>query len=242
VTATTNDIRRAGREEGWLPASEEASHPLAALDAATVGQGVRLSVELGPRNRAGARHFRAFLETDELGRTLEPVLTGLHHAGPHPGQNWVEVTDFRGQVPVAGGDVEIPEAIDVQIVERLAALVPPGGHLMMEYESAHRRLTSRALAQGVPPVATPLGGMMFAAGCGVALRDWYTPAGGREGPRKLQGHRAVDVEHERRRYPTTLQALERFLEASAELDWDLQVRCRPLAEATVTVLRSRGLG
>lgn len=239
MTATANDRTR---EPGWLPAGAEPSHPLAALDAAEVGQGVRLSVELGPLSRGGARQFRAFLEAEDLGRTLEPVLLGLHHAGPHPGTNWVEVTDFRGHVPVTGGDVEVPEGIDVQIIERLAALVPPGGHLMMEYESAHRRVTARALAQRVPPVATPLGGMMFAAGCGVALRDWYAAEGGREGPRKLQGHRAVDVAHEQRRYPQVLADLERFLESSAELDWDLQVKCRPLAEATITVLRSRGLG
>ena len=230
------------RESPWRPAVEDPSHPLHPLEGAEVGQGVRLSVELGPLSRGGARHFRAYLDADGLGRTLEPVFLGLHHAGPYPGHNWVEVTHFEGQVPVASGTVEVPEGIDVQIVERLAALVPAGGHLMMEYESAYRRVTARALAQGVPPVATPLGGMLFAAGCGVAVRDWYIADGGREGPRKLQGARAVDVEHERRRYPALLADLERFMESSADLDWDLQVKCRPLAEATITVLRSRGLG
>ncbi len=243
-TANTESARHPEEPRGdlWRPAGSEPSHPLAALDAAEVGQGVGLSVELGPLNRAGARHFRAFLEADELGRTLAPVFEGLHHTGPYPAHNWVEVTHFRGHAPVAAGDVEVPEGIDVQIVERLAALVPPGGHLMMEYESDHRRVTARALAQRVPPVATPLGGMMFAAGCGVAFRDWYLAEGGREGPRKLQGHRAVDVAHEASRYPSMLADLERFLETSADLDWDLQVKCRPLAEATITVLRSRGLG
>lgn len=214
---------------------------LADLDGREVGQGVRLVVEVGPRSRMGARAYRAFLDAQELGRTLEPVITGLFHRGPHPTQNWVEVTEFRGQVPVAGGNVDVPEGIDVQIVESLASLVPPGGHLMMEYQSAHRRETARALAQGVPPVATPMGGMMYAAGCGVAFRDWYSADSGREGPRKLQGTRAVDHEHEVLRAPSMLAELEYFLAHSADLDWDLQVKCRPLAEATVTVLRSRGL-
>ncbi len=217
------------------------AHPLADLDASEVGQGVRLVVEAGPESRGGARYFRAFLDSQDLGRTLEPLLVGLHHEGAFPAQHWVEVTDFRGQVPVPGGEVEIPEGIDMQVIEALGRLVPPGGHLMMEYESTHRRETLRALAQGVPPIATPLGGMMFAAGCGVAFRDWYMAEGGRQGPRKLQGYRAVDVEHELRRYPGVLAELERFLESSADLDWDLQVKCRPLAEATITVLRSRGV-
>lgn len=219
--------------------AEAPGHPLNKLDAAEVGEGVRLVVEAGPRNRSGATYFRAFLDAAEVGRTLEPVLAGLHATGPYPGFNWVEVTEFSGQVPVAAGNVDVPEGIDLQIVQALASLVPAGGHLMMEYESSHRRLTARALAQGVPPVATPLGAMMFSVGCGVAIRDWYIAEGGREGPRKLQGFRAVDIEHGTRRAREMLLELEAFMDASADLDWDLQVKCRPLAEATITVLRGR---
>ena len=58
---------------------------------------------------------------------------------------------------------------------------------MAEYESRPRTSTARALAAGVPPVATPLGALLFDLGCGVAFRDWYISEGGREGPRKLQG-------------------------------------------------------
>lgn len=225
--------------DGWRDASEEPDHLLRALDGAEVGQGVLLRVQIGAPGRTTAfrtsRAFRAFLDSSDLGRTLAPVLAG------HVSERWVEVTDFAGSVPVEGGHVEVPEGIDVQIVEALARLVPDGGHLAMEYASAHRRLTARALRQGVPPVATPLGGMMFAAGCGVAFRDWQvaatSPAG--DGPRRLQGYRALDVAHETRRAPEMLAALEWFMDHSADLDWDLQLKCRPLAEAAITVLRSR---
>jgi hypothetical protein len=149
------------------------------------------------------------------------------------------VTHFRGRLPVPGGEVEVPEAIDLQVLTLLAGLVPAGGHLMMEYESESRRHTARALAQRVPPVATPLGALMFAAGCGVAFRDWYTAGGGAEGPRKLLGYRATSAEHEARRGRDMLAELDDFLAHSADLDWDLQLKCRPLAEATVTLLRSR---
>ena len=92
--------------------------------------------------------------------------------------------------------------------------------------------------KGVPPVATPLGGMMFAAGCGVAFTDWRI-AGGAASVRRLQGYRALDTEHEARRAPAMLADLERFMDHSVGLDWDLQLKCRPLAEAAITVLRSR---
>ena len=222
----------------WSPASEEPDHALSALDGATVGQGVTLRVELAPTARRGARPFRAFLDSADLGTTLAPIVTGAHRASDTPAMNWVEVTDFAASVPVSGGDVEIPEGIDIQVLQALASLVPPGGHLIAEYASEHRRTTDRALRQGVPPAATPLGGMMFAAGCGVAFRDWRV-AGSSEGARRLQGYRAADIGHEARRAPETLAALERFMDTSAELDWDLQLKCRPLAEAAITVLRAR---
>ncbi|MGE3961642.1 MAG: DUF1122 family protein [Dehalococcoidia bacterium] len=219
----------------WRDAADAAdtNHPLAALDAIEVGQGVRLRLQLGERHH-GTTAFRAFLDADDLGRTLAPVFAARHHAGA-AGESWVEVTDFAGHVPVAGGEVELPEGIDLQIVQALAGLVDAGGHLTMEYGSEHRRVTARALRQGVPPVATPLGGMLFAVGCGVA----FTDLGATEGRRELQGYRALDRAHEVVRAPAMLEDLEWFMDHSAELDWDLQLKCRPLAEAAITVLRSR---
>ena len=219
--------------EPWRAISETPNHPVAALDGLEVGQGVRLSVEVGAATR-GATPFRAFLESDDLGRTLAPVFTARHHAGDG-GDNWVTVTEFAGHVPVNGGDVEIPEGIDLQIIQGLAGLVGAGGHLTMEYASDHRRVTARALRQGVPPAATPLGGMLFAVGCGAA----FTDLGAVAGHARLQGYRALDTAHEVSRAPLMLDELEWFMDHSADLDWDLQLKCRPLAEAAITVLRSR---
>lgn len=225
---------------GWRDAAEEPGHPLSTLDGVEVGQGVRLKLQIGAPGKAAAIPFRGFLESGELGLTLVPILVGRHHAGPSPALNWVEVSDFAGRVAVTGGEVEVPEGVDIQVVQALADLVTPGGHLLMEYGSEHRRVTLRALLQGVPPAATPLGGMMFAAGCGVAFTDLrvaHSHSG--DGRRALQGYRAIDTEHEARRAPAMLKDLERFMDSSAELDWDLQLKCRPLAEAAITVLRSR---
>ena len=224
----------------WRPLAAAPAHPLAAIEGTEVGAGVRLALELGPKSKVGSDYFRAFLVSDRLGRTTTPVLWGLINRGPFPGYNWVEVTDAANRVVMEGGDeVEIPEGIDLELVRALGSLVPVGGHLMIEYDSAHRQSTARALVANVPPVATPVGAMMFAAGCGVAFTDWYISEGGREGARKLQGFRAADAAHEERRGRQMLLALEAFMPRVRDLDWDIQAAVRPLAEAAITVLRER---
>jgi hypothetical protein len=225
---------------GWRPVTSDSDHPLAALDGAAVGQGVWLAVEVGSRSRAGATHVRAYLVSDELGRTLEPVLHALHYAGTLPLQHWIEVTDYLDRPSLSGGGfVEIPEGIELRIVQALGALVPAGGQLMLEYASPSRSVTASALAAGVPPVATPLGGMMFAAGCGAVFRDHGSAVGGRAGRRKLCGFRANDVDHERVRGLEMFADLEAFMGRSKDLDWIVQSQTRPIAEATITTLRSR---
>ena len=72
-----------------------------------------------------------------------------------------------------------------QLFQYLADLIPPSGHMMVEYESPEQQATARSLASGIPPVATPLGYMLFSIGCGVGFRDWYITEGVSEGPRKL---------------------------------------------------------
>ena len=162
----------------WHALSTAPGHPLTTIDGVEVGNGVRLSIEIGPKSTVGSDYFRAFLVSDQLGRTAQPFLWGLINRGPYPGFNWVEVTDSTNRVPLEGGEgVEIPEGVDLQVVHALASLVPVGGHLMIEYDSAQRDITARALMATVPPVATPLGAMMFAAGCGVHFTDWYISEG-----------------------------------------------------------------
>ena len=224
----------------WRSVADLAAHPLHAIEGVVVGNGVSLLFEVGPQNKVGSDYFRAFLDSALLGVTTEPVIFGLINRGPFPGYNWVEVSDSTDLVAVGDGDtVQVPEGIQLRIVAALGSLVPAGGHLMLEYDSGHRATTARALAANVPPVATPLGAMMFAAGCGVAFTDWYISEGGREGPRKLQGFRAFDAEHETRRSREMLASLEAFMARAKDVDWDVQMAVRPLAEATIIVLRER---
>ena len=240
MTMTPPPTPGRSRPHLWRSVTEAPDHALRTLEGAVVGNGVGLLFELGPKNKVGSDYFRAFLDSGLLGPTTEPVVEGLINRGPYPGFNWVEITASNDTVPLENGEaVQVPEGIQLRIIEALAGLVPPGGHLMVEYDSPHRYMTAKALVAMVPPVATPLGAMMFAAGCGVAFTDWYISEGGREGPRKLQGFRALNWEHERRRGLEMLAGLEEFMARSKDADWDIQMATRPLADATITVLRER---
>lgn len=224
----------------WTLASARPEHPLARLDGVEVGEDVRLRVMLGPRNHVGSTYFRLHFDTSAFGRVVEPLVFGLHNSGPFPGYNWVEVIEWRDVLALADGRaVEVPAAIERRVFQALGTLVPDGGHMMAEYDSPGRVITARALYLKVPPIATPLGALLASAGCGVAFRDWYISEGGREGPRKLQGFRAVNPEHSRTRALETLATLETFLERDDDIDWDVLAQCRPIAQEAMGALREQ---
>ncbi len=198
----------------WTAAPEEPSHALAQLHGRSVGRhGLRLF--LGPRSRFGARYFQVFLVDPAGSLSREPVLAGLYAAGPLPSYNWVEVGEARRSVPVgATRTAAIGERGVRELLCLLGGIVPPGGHLMVEYDGPERAATARALARGVPPLATPLGAALLAAGCGPGIRDWYISEGGLEGPRKLQGYKPLGEAQARERGRRAARELLAFLESS----------------------------
>ena len=223
----------------WRPIEDAADHPIGRWHGAPVGDDLTLEPWLGPANSVGARYFRIYLQSQELGRPRDPLLMGLVNSGRYPGFNWVEVIDYSERLLIPDGrDVTVPEGVLWGVLAQLASLVPAGGHLMAEYDSSGHRMTARALAAGVPPRATPLGAAMAATGCGIAFRDWYISEGGREGRRKLQGFRAVDADHQQRRDSETLASLRAFMDASAHLEWGLQARTRTLAQEAIEDLEA----
>ena len=226
-------------DDRWRQAADTPDHTLAPLDGADLGGGVTLDVRLGPRSAVGSTYFRCYLATPG-GRTTAPVVFGLQNSGPYPGFNWVEVLDYFASLPLdGGGTFEVTAEVERALFERLAGVVPPGGHLMAEYDSVARTLTARALSARVPPVATPLGSLLFEVGCGVAFRDWYISEGGREGPRKLQGFRALNEDHARTRGLEAAEALDAFLAERGALAEDLREVTFPLAESVLGELRRR---
>jgi hypothetical protein len=88
--------------------------------------------------------------------------------------------------------------------------------MMVEYDSEEWEETRLSIACGIPLVATPLGSMLFGAGCGAAFKDWHFAEGGSEGPRKLQGYKALNEEHRRTRAGEMAAELRSFLKSQAQ--------------------------
>ena len=82
---------------------------------------------------------------------------------------------------------------------------------MVEYDSPAGQDTARSLSLGIPPAATPLGYLMFLVGCGAGFKDWYFAESGSEGPRKLQGYKALSSQQARLRTKETVAELKAFL-------------------------------
>jgi hypothetical protein len=168
---------------GWeLPGQ----HPIAALDGLMLGD-YRVIALLGPKNAVGSRYFRLFLADGAGHLADEPLALGLFGAGAYPAFNWVELTQYQESMDFGGTGLDLwASGLDRPLFAALSALVPPGGHIMCEYDSPTHKATERILTLRYPPVASPIGYRMFEVGVR-SYRDWYISEGGREGPRKLQG-------------------------------------------------------
>lgn len=190
--------------------AEEAQHPLGRLQGLPLGP-YRLLALLGPKNNVGARYYQLFL-ADQAGRLSgEPVAFGLHNSGPFPGYNWLEVVRYAPAPAIGGQAADLrAAALEEELFRALSGLVPPGGHLMVEYDSPAQRQSERILTLDYPPVTSPLGYLLFRAGCR-SFRDWYISEGGREGPRKLQGYKPLTEALVRERTEALRRQVEELL-------------------------------
>jgi len=190
-------MARADREpdmpdNGWVPATTT-GHPLSRLDGKPLG-GRSLQILIGPRTRYGADYFEVLLR-DKANISSDFILLALFHSGPYPGYNWIEIIKLVPDTRLADQNISLSETDIEPLFGYLAEMIPPGGHIMVEYESELWSETRYALDCGIPPILTPMGFLMFKSGCGIAFKDWYFAEGGSEGPRKLQGYKALNQEH-----------------------------------------------
>jgi len=185
-------------------------HPLARLHGAGLGE-FRLLTLLGPKNNVGSRYFQLWL-CDADGRLSDESLAlGLHNSGPFPAFNWIEFTQYREVLRLGDDVVDLRTTeLDQPLFEQLAHFMPPGGHMMVEYDSPSHRATERVLTLGYPLACSPLGYLMFRVGCR-SYRDWYISEGGREGPRKLQGFMPLNEEVRREKEAKLRDELTTFL-------------------------------
>jgi hypothetical protein len=185
-------------------------HPLARLHGAALGD-YRLLAVVGPKNNVGSRYYQLWLADADGQLSEEPLALGLHNTGPFPAFNWVELTQYREVLRLGADVIDLrTTALDRPLFEQLAQFVPPGGHIMVEYDSPSHRATARILTLGYPPACSRLGYLMFGIGCR-SYRDWYISEGGREGPRKLQGFMPLNGEVRREKEAKLREELTAFL-------------------------------
>jgi hypothetical protein len=97
---------------------------------------------------------------------------------------------------------------------------------MVDYETNLWRTTQVGLLAGIPPLATPLGALLFEVGCGDSFKDWYFPEGGQEGGRKLQGNKAAGADEAREMARKRAAELRLFLSAPTRGDPTTDARAR----------------
>ncbi|MBI4302455.1 MAG: DUF1122 family protein [Chloroflexi bacterium] len=226
---------------GWHPIQGKKEHPLGILEGQKLGT-TSLHILLGPKNRFGARYFQIFLK-DALGRLSDqPTVFGLYSSGKYPSYNWIEIIRLSTKLTFTSEDGHKNstdlhlEGADQQLLQYLADLIPPGGHLMVEYESPEQETTARSLVLGMPAVATPLGSLLYRVGCGAGFKDWSIAEGGNEGPRKLQGYKALNSEQARFKAEAMAEELIAFLRRLPNPRFpELE---RPARQRAIDILRS----
>ena len=110
---------------------------------------------------------------------------------------------------------------------------------MVEYEKELWRTTQTGLLAGIPPLATPLGALLFEVGCGDSFKDWYFPEGGQEGGRKLQGNKAYTDEQALDMAAKRAAELEAFLAGPSRGTAEMAARAREDAMRILAELRAR---
>jgi len=195
-------------EKKWTLANSQ-QHLLGSLQGKALGS-YKLVVLLGPKNKFGASYFQVFVQNASGEVSHQPVVIGLHNQGKYPSYNWIEIISFSSPLGFASGKLD--DELTQQLFQYLADLLPPGGHMMVEYDSPDQQDTARSLALGIPPAATPLGYMLFSVGCGAGFKDWYFAEGAIEGPRKLQGYKALNSQQAQIKTREIVQELNAFLD------------------------------
>jgi hypothetical protein len=210
-------------------------HPIARLHDVPL-RDYRLLALLGPKNNVGSRYIHLFLADSEGRLADRPLAFGLFNSGPYPAYNWIELTRYDSVLQFDGRTVDLAdEGLDRELFLLMSDLVPPGGHIMCEYDSPSQRATERVLTLGYPQAASPLGFLMFQAGCR-SYRDWYISEGGREGPRKLQAFKPLNDEIAREKEALLRDQLASFVESPPRDDREWTALARRNAKAVLDAL------
>jgi hypothetical protein len=172
------------------------------LDGRRIGAFGLVITEMRPiRPRSGWRYVKLSIR-DKRGKISSgSLMTGIVSAGGRGVKPWIECRLFpiviSGDSPCKTVDARAL-GLEARMIDLIGDLIPPGGHLMIDYENPGQEETFAELVLRVPPPASYLGSLMFQAGFRGAFKDWYFSEGGHEGPRKLQANKSPDQAAARR--------------------------------------------
>ncbi len=165
------------------------------------------------RPRAGWLYVDLDLADPRGETSTSHFVTAIVSGGGRGVKQWVECRIFpQVEFQVAGRIVGARKlGLEAGIIRLLGGLIPPGGHLMIDYDSGGQDLTLAELVARVPPAASYLGELMFRAGFHGQFKDWYFSEGGHEGPRKLQANKSPNPAAERTALAEHVQVLRQFV-------------------------------
>ena len=189
------------------------------LEGRRVGTFTLVPADFAPSRFSNQREFVLYLQRRGI-RSESPIFRGTFSAAVAALNltSWID-GEFIEQTRIAGTLVklwneEFNDGAALGVMKALGDKIPAGGRIWLAYErygdeGASILETRHGLQAQVPPLATPMGFLLWAADCWLGVRDWHFPEGGREGtgrPREGGGPAARDVpvprvEGEARRHP-----------------------------------------
>jgi len=204
------------------PMASKARLLIDCIDSRPIGVFSLVVAEARPiQPRAGWLYVKIALRDRAGAVSSTPIATGIVSGGGQGVRPWYEgrlfpVVNFANRSAVDARGL----GLEAKLVKVLSSLIPPGGHLMLDYEHQGQEETFAELALGVPLAASYLGSLMFRAGCRGEFKDWYFSEGGHEGPRKLQANKSPDAASRQRAMRQHLKQLRDFIRRAAPHDRD----------------------
>ncbi|MCX6776124.1 MAG: DUF1122 family protein [Candidatus Micrarchaeota archaeon] len=210
-------------------------HPLQKLEG-KLGRDHSIKVVQSRQLRKAEQSFFQIFIINKEGRvSKQSVFEGLYSTGIKPYiDGWID-GHYYEEVEFGKTKLNLSETgLDLKLFKRVGKALKPSWSFMVAYETfgkAVRTLqeTSQGLNCGIPPIATPLGYLLFSTGR-LKVKDWYFPEGGNEGMPKLEGIGAVDKKHAERIRKETAGELKLFLKKGACHNKELEVPARKRAE------------
>ena len=216
-------------------------HPLLKLEG-TLGREYAIKVVRKQLKKAEQSFFQVFLVDSSGSDSKQPVFEGLYSLGIEPYiDGWID-GHYYEDAEFRAAELNLSRTgLDSELFKKLGKILKTSWSFMVAYETfgkAGRTLleTSQSLNCGIPPIATPIGYLLFSTGR-LKIKDWYFPEGGNEGMPKLEGIGAVDRRHAARMRKESAAELRLFLKKGACRDRELEAPARKRAEEVLKSIR-----